>query len=227
MGAGLPSYIKYEDFNVLPLSSADFISTEEESAHTKQDDPNQIILLQSHFYHLVELSVILADILDAFFTIRAVGRTSSNLSLSLELAKPFRARLKDWKANYDSRPQPPQSSSSRHSANLDGNAALELAYPVATMILFRALLRPIGYPNASWDDSVREAVRAGARACCIEVVEFVENLKRGVGDAFWHSCTFPLLPSSIASNICSSLPSQSCNCFLLYGPRTIHLHLTH
>jgi hypothetical protein len=31
-------------------------------------------------------------------------------------------------------------------------------------------------------------VRAGAKECAKEVVEFVENLGRGALDAFWHSC---------------------------------------
>lgn len=197
MSAGLSSHIKNDDYDVSPLTDEDFdppeqengvsLVSEDNAARTTAGCPN------SHFYHLVELSLILAEILDLFFTIQASSRTRSNFSLSLELAKPLRTRLKQWKTAYDVyvlRQREPTSRTGR--ARLDGNASLGLAYPVATIILFRALLRPADSPSSSPEDSARmeagmEAVRRGAKACCIIAVEFVESLKRNVWDAFWHS----------------------------------------
>jgi len=69
------------------------------------------------------------------------------------------------------------------------------------MTLFRALLRPLeNLTSVEKEDhgivSSRLAVRAGAKECAKEVVEFVENLRRGALDAFWHSCKIPLLLKS-------------------------------
>lgn len=62
------------------------------------------------------------------------------------------------------------------------------------MTLFRALLRPLANLTTLEEEDrgivgSRLAVRAGAKECAKEVVEFVENLGRGALDAFWHSCT--------------------------------------
>ncbi len=66
------------------------------------------------------------------------------------------------------------------------------------MTLFRALLRPLENLTSVEEEDhgivgSRLAVRAGAKECAKEVVEFVENLGRGALDAFWHSCKSPSL----------------------------------
>ena len=193
MSAGLPSHIKNEDFDVLPLRSTDFFSSEEDQNSNSEPDRTGTAPVASHFYHLVELSIILSDTIESYFTMRAASRTARNFSLSLELAKPLRSSLKQWKVSYDAYLTSPQNSN-RPRAILDGNASLGLAYPVANMILFRALLRPLEHFSDTTDEGPRmdggqEAVRAGAKACCIEIVDYVEHLQRGVWDAFWHSCT--------------------------------------
>lgn len=185
MSAGLSSHIKNEDFDVLPLTSADFMSENEEAG---KDFTRE----ESHFYHLVELSRILSDIIDSYFTIRASKSTSTNFALTLELAKPLRSRLHLWKESCNKFISGGLSDARPH-VRLDGNASLGLAYPVATMILFRALLRPLDSSGGSPEDKVvresgRDAARVGAKACCVEVVHYIESVKRGIWDAFWHSC---------------------------------------
>ena len=81
----------------------------------------------------------------------------------------------------------------RVDSRISGNPSLSLAYIVATMTLFRALLRPLENLSSAEEQERsivegRLAVRAGAKECAKEVVEFVENLGRGALDAFWHSC---------------------------------------
>jgi hypothetical protein len=83
----------------------------------------------------------------------------------------------------------------RIDSRISGNPSLSLAYIVATMTLFRALLRPLENLSSLEEEDhnivgSRNAVRAGAKECAKEVVEFVENLGRGALDAFWHSCTY-------------------------------------
>lgn len=192
MTAGLSSHVKKEDFDVLPLTSSDFISSDMDSLQQHEAIQDGVLLENSHFYHLVQLSEILSDIIDSYYTIRASTTTANNFALTLELAKPLRSRLHSWKESYDvfvSSSQVGPISKIR----LDGNASLGLAYPITTMILFRALLRPLGRSEGTPEDKVmrekgRDAVRVGAKACCVEVVQYLESVKPGAFSAFWHSC---------------------------------------
>jgi len=196
LGAGMPSHIRSDDWDVLPLTESDL-----EPASL---DPNSNAIPSfldpeadsSHFRLLSELTMILSDIMDSYYSLRATQRTSKDFTLSLELARSLRSRLKMWN---DSLPpalalRQPERLDSRGMARLSGNPSLSLAYIVATMTLFRALLRPLANLTTLEEEDhgivgSRLAVRAGAKECAKEVVEFVENLGRGALDAFWHSCT--------------------------------------
>jgi hypothetical protein len=198
LGAGMPSHIRNEDFDVLPLTSSDC-----ETPNDIHDYDSSSMGLpgpfdaDSHFRLLAELTMILSDIIDAFYSIKASQCTSKDFGLSLELARPLRSRLKAWN---DSLPpelslRDPDRVDARGMAKLSGNLSLSLAYIVATMTLFRALLRPLENLTTIEEEDhgivrSRLAVRAGAKECAKEVVEFVENLGRGALDAFWHSCLY-------------------------------------
>ncbi|KAF7868311.1 hypothetical protein EAF04_004843 [Stromatinia cepivora] len=188
LNAGMPSHIHADDFDVLPLEDNDLeASTPGPNQPITDSEPGS-----EHFRLLTELTTILSDIIDSYYTLRATQRTSKDLSLSLELARPLRSRLKAWNDSL-----PPSMSLRQHEhldsrgvAQLSGNPSLSLAYIIATMTLFRALLRPLENLTSVDEDATmgsRLAVRAGARECAKEVVEFVENLGRGALDAFWHS----------------------------------------
>ncbi|QSZ34110.1 hypothetical protein DSL72_005698 [Monilinia vaccinii-corymbosi] len=188
LGAGMPSHIHADDFDVLPLEEADF--------NASTPDPNQAITdsepVPEHFRLLTKLTTILSDIIDSYYTLRATQRTSKDFSLSLELARPLRSRLKAWNDSLPpsmSLPQP-EYLDSRGLAQLSGNPSLSLAYIIATMTLYRALLRPLdNLTNVEEEATInsRLAVRAGSKECAREVVEFAEKLGRGALDAFWHS----------------------------------------
>ena len=196
LGAGMPSHIHSEDFDVLPLTDAEL-----ESPPSFDQLANVVPSFlepeadSQHFRLLSELTMILSDIIDSYYSLRATQRTSKDFTHSLELARPLRSRLKAW---TDSLPpalalRQPERVDSRGMVHLSGNSSLSLAYIVATMTLFRALLRPLENITSveEQDHGIvgsRLAVRAGAKECAKEVVEFVENLSRGALDAFWHSC---------------------------------------
>ncbi|KAK5214101.1 hypothetical protein LTR41_000293 [Exophiala xenobiotica] len=194
MSAGLTSHIHKDNYDVLPLTAADFGSAEMTPESTSFEHNTS-----AHFYHLSRLTAIISDIQSAFFTVAASKRTQRDFALSIDLAKPFRQDLKEWKTSYDSfiatqaalrGGDHSQSRSLR--SGLDGNASLGLSYLVANIILFRALLRPVesNLPeptNQQLPQAGRDAVRAGAKTCCVEAVVFVESLQRNVWDAFWHS----------------------------------------
>lgn len=202
LGAGMPSHIRNEDWDVLPLTESDL------EPPTIEETPNPIsgsIESESELHHfrlLSELTMILNDIMDSYYSLRAIRRTSKDFTYSLDLARPLRTRLKTWNDSL------PPSMGLRHQDRMDGrgmdrlsgNPALSLAYIVATMTLFRALLRPLENLTSVEEEDhgivgSRLAVRAGAKECAKEVVEFVENMGRGALDAFWHSCTSSHPPS--------------------------------
>ncbi|RAL61578.1 hypothetical protein DID88_009617 [Monilinia fructigena] len=157
LGAGMPSHIHADDFDVLPLEDNDLgsINSRSQPGHTDPEPGSE------HFRLLTELTTILSDIIDSYYTIRATQRTSKDILLSLELARPLRSRLKAWNDLL------PPSISMRQPEHFDSHSLAQLK-----------------------DDATinsRLAVRAGAKECAKEVVEFVENLGRGALDAFWHS----------------------------------------
>jgi len=194
LGAGMPSHIRLDDFDVLPLSDGDLepatrnIGANAIPGFVEAESESQ------HFQLLAELTLILSDIMDSYYSLRATQRTSKDFALSLEIARPLRSRLKAW--NDSLPPALSHRQADRHDprgmTRLSGNPSLSLAYIVATMTLFRALLRPLENLTSVQEEDhgivgSRRAVRAGAKECAKEVVEFVENLGRGALDAFWHS----------------------------------------
>jgi hypothetical protein len=218
LGAGMPSHIRIEDFDVLPLTDGDLEPPSLAPSSNAIPDFLEPEADSHHFRLLSELTMILSDIMDAYYSLRATQRTSKDFTLSLDLARPLRSRLKAWN---DSLPpalalRQPERVDSRGMARLSGNPSLSLAYIVATMTLFRALLRPLENLSSVEEEDhgivgSRVAVRDGAKQCAKEVVEFVENLGRGALDAFWHSC---LSSSSFF------FPSSSL-CFCCYPPNLV------
>jgi len=146
LGAGMPSHIRNEDFDVLLLTPSDCETSNDIHDHNSSSMglPGPFDA-DSHFRLLAELTIILNDIMDAYYSVKASQRTSKDFGLSLELARPLRSRLKSWN---DSLPpelslRNPERVDARGMTRLSGNPSLSLAYIVATMTLFRALLRPL------------------------------------------------------------------------------------
>lgn len=178
LGAGMPSHLRSEDVDVQLLWPSDL-------------EASDVMDAEHHFRLLTELTTILSDITDTFFTVRATQRTCKDFALSFDLARSLRVRLREWSDSMAPyiKEELGYSSSGRH--NVDH--ALRLAFIVANMTLLRAILRPIdNMCNMELQDQTtmqsRAAVRAGAMDCAREAVDFVEGLGRGGMDVFWHSC---------------------------------------
>lgn len=178
LGTGLPSHIRSDDAEVQPLWSSDCEITDVSDA-------------EYHFRLLSELTSILTDILDTYYSVRASQRTSRDFLLSLDLARSLRSRLKSWSDAF----HPPHLADNvdyRGVPRPSGDPSLRLAFIVANMTLLQALLRSIeNTRSVEMQDHVTltsmMAVRAGAREYANNAVEFVEKLERGATDAFWHS----------------------------------------
>lgn len=87
LGAGMPSHIKNEEFDVQAptlsdnvTSSGSYNEEDSEPANTNRDNATSV---NSYFYHLVTLTMVVSDIIDAFYTLRAAPTTSKSFQLSL------------------------------------------------------------------------------------------------------------------------------------------------
>ena len=192
--SGLTSHIRKDDYDVLPLAEADCVPVD--SSYGMEAVASSSVENLAHFRHLAELTVLLSDTTDAFFTIKACSTTAHDFSGTCALANDLQARLEAWKTSFDALTavQPVANSSFR--ARLDGNASLGLAYWVVHLLIFRAILRALEATGRTAEDKKlrderRESVRLGAELCCVEVVEYVDKLQAGAWNAFWHKCTPP------------------------------------
>ncbi|OBT55857.1 hypothetical protein VE04_04644, partial [Pseudogymnoascus sp. 24MN13] len=127
---GMPSCIRTDDADVPPLWPADL-----EPALGPDDGSDA----PTNFRLLADLSSIVADILDSYFTARAARRSASNFALSLDLGRGLRARLDAWSEGL------PRALFVRGAPvrRGGGDAGLYLGYLVANMTLFRGLMRPL------------------------------------------------------------------------------------
>ncbi len=190
LNSGKSSLMCADDWDVNPLSEADFIT----------DDPSDHISpagagTHQHFMSLCELTRLVDDILRSLFSIKATKALHNSVEATLEVAKPLRLRLTEWYQNLPSGLLPRSDSESPNDNRrasilheLDGNGSLQLAYITAKIELFRAMLRPrITDSNAT----ALTALRTGAMAVAKEVFEFLDALHARELEAFWASCKNP------------------------------------
>ncbi|KAJ5272919.1 hypothetical protein N7478_008044 [Penicillium angulare] len=191
---GMPSHFHDDDYDVSGLTRNDF------------DDclSSQCLNTKTHIRHLAVLTNILSDIQKAFYSVKATSKTSHNLTYSLEIARPMRTRLKEWRERLTVHLLPRfdpaiESAAAQRVDELDGNGSLYLCYIVTHVALLKALLRPLGqWPGIALNDpenmevifKTAKAIIKGALVCVKEFVEFVEKLTGAQWNSFWHSCEY-------------------------------------
>lgn len=144
----------------------------------------------AHFDCLVNLTHLLAQIHETYYTIRAAKDTASDIYKSLEYAKPLRSALNECK----------QSIKSEIPVNTIGepgtSGCVHLASCIASIILFRALLRPIQLQDSATAvngdinlPAAAAAIMTGSINCAREAVELLEHMVSMIGpwSEFWHS----------------------------------------
>ncbi|KAK5236378.1 hypothetical protein LTR47_002329 [Exophiala xenobiotica] len=142
-----------------------------------------------HFYHLVDITRLLSRIHEAYYTVRAARDTSADLFKALELARPLRSDLNECRQRLNT------DLPFNHGNDSGINASVHLACSVVSIVLFRALLRPVqtqGTANSILPDAENSAARAvmtGALNSAREAVQLLESMVNVVGpwNAFWHS----------------------------------------
>lgn len=190
---GRGSHIRSEDWDVQPLDSSDF-------PETAKDDNNEegsadIEKGKLTFLNMISLTQIVAQILDEFFTLKAL-RTPRSLHGALEAAKPLQLQLKSWHANMP----PYLSLNDTVPMKLSSVGYLHLAYYTAETTLHRAIMRchtSMGFTTSTPDSAsspvgdehslhLQSISRHAAEARFVSALEFVRRLKAEHFQSFWY-----------------------------------------
>lgn len=208
---GRPSHIFSSQWAVLPLGINDFpdVEWEEDDPEEKQDIEKGRTL----FMQMIQLSQILAEILETFYTLQAMqnvtNASAQGTHLVLSLAKPIQLKLKEWYAalpaaiRMDSTYQTPVANSNPN--RLSSIGYLHLAYFATEITLHRRIVRslasthpPPASPNeppnsatspsgsAAGDSYVLHICRNAAKARLISAMDFVNRLTPSHLRAFWY-----------------------------------------
>jgi Fungal specific transcription factor domain len=174
---GRPSHIRLDDWDVQPLESSDFPET------AKDDDDEEgsaeVEKGKQTFIHMVLLTEIVADLLDEFYSLRAL-RKSPEISEVLQKAKPLQMRLSTWRSNLPSSLAVDETTARR----LSSVGYLHLAYYTAEVTLHRAILRASSF--LSIDSDIRMITRTAAGTRFTSALDFAKRLKNEHLQSFWY-----------------------------------------
>lgn len=165
-----------DDFPELPLKNPR--QDELEYKDTINDIDNGKFL----FKEMIELSLILSEIMETFYTYNGNNSPSIPIEQVLKLAKPLQLKLRQW---YHTLPQSLQMNSTR-SSKLCPFGSLHLSYFAAEITLHRKIIISL---NGDVHQELVKVCRAAATTRLVAVLEFVRNLKNEHIFAYWHSST--------------------------------------
>lgn len=202
---GRPSHIFSSNWGVIKLTSNDFpdVEWDENDVEEKQDIERGRLI----FTRAVQLSEILSEILETFYTLNAMQTVTEagaqGTSLVLQLAKPIQLKLKEWHGNlpnsirldsasasaYPSATSVSSmatASSSSPSSRYTSVGYLHLAYFATEITLHRRIIRSLASTEATTDPYVQHICRSAAKARLISAMDFVNRLGSNHLRSFWY-----------------------------------------
>lgn len=186
---GRPSHIFASNWGVQAMTANDFpdVEWDENDTEEKLDIERGRML----FMRVVQLSDILSEILDAFYTLQAMQTVANagpqGTHLVLSLAKPIQLKLKEW---YGGLPQVLRLDSSfttnPAASRLSSIGYLHLAYFAAEITLHRRIIRSLASASSAVDPYVEQICRSAAKARLISAMDFVNRLQPNHLRSFWY-----------------------------------------
>ncbi|KAI5950901.1 DAL81 [Candida jiufengensis] len=201
-----PSHISENNWIVLPLYEEDF--PEKHGDGDLKEGSSDIDNGKKIFMNLIELSKILSDILNQFYSMKAMNEIT-NINDVLKLAKPLQLKLRNW---FHSLPIELQMTSVQP-RKLCSNGYLQLAYFATELTLHRKITTVIYQQTKSGNPPPNELInvcRAAAKTRLLASIEFVRDLKPEHIHSFWHSSSssnFTLI-GTFAAILYMSSPTQ-------------------
>jgi hypothetical protein len=174
---GRPSHIRSDDWDVQLLVSSDFPETAKDD--NDEEGSAEVEKGKQTFIQMVSLTEIVADLLDEFYTLKALRR-SPDISEVMERAKPLQMRLKTWRLALPSSLAVEETAARR----LSSVGYLHLAYYTAEVTLHRAILRASS--TLSIDSDVRMITRTAAGTRFTSALDFAKRLKNEHLQSFWY-----------------------------------------
>ncbi len=196
---GRPSHIALANWAVRPLTVHDFpdVDWDEGNAAQQEDaETGQVI-----FMRFVQLTVILTEILDTFYTLAAMHKVDSagaqGAQVVLAQAKPIQLKLKEWYADLPAcvRLESLSSGSGGGGGGGGGGRAasrpssvgyLHLAYFAAEISLHRRIIGALSASPATVDPYLEHICRSAAKARLISSMDFVNRLSPAHLHSFWY-----------------------------------------
>lgn len=190
---GRPSHIFAANWGVQNLTSNDFpdVEWDEHDVEEKQDIERGRLV----FTRAVQLSEILAEILETFYTLNAMQSVTEagpqGTQVVLSLAKPIQLKLKDWYSNLPNNIRIDSSTSSYSSVTVPSHrftsiGYLHLAYFATEITLHRRIIRSLAATTSSTDPYVQNICRSAAKARLISAMDFVNRLGPNHLRSFWY-----------------------------------------
>ncbi|KAK0628951.1 fungal-specific transcription factor domain-containing protein [Bombardia bombarda] len=198
---GRPSHIFSPNWAVQPLTPNDFPDVEWEENDI--EEKMEVERGRTLFDQMVQLSQVLAEILETFYTLQATQAVANagiqGTQLVLSLAKPIQLKLKEWYAalpaavRMDSTFQ--VSSNNTPLNRLSSIGYLHLAYYAAEITLHRRIIRSIDASSSTArgpggsqgvDPYIQHICRSAAKARLISAMDFVNRLTPSHLRAFWY-----------------------------------------
>lgn len=192
---GRPSHIFSSDWAVRELTANDFpdVEWDEGDVEQKQDIEKGRLV----FNRFVQLSQILAEILETFYTLQSTQKIAEagpqGTQLVLSLAKPVQLKLKEW---YGGLPAAirlePHSMTSYSPASppatnrLSSIGYLHLGYFATEITLHRAIIRSLSSNSSAVDPYVQLICRGAAKTRLISAMDLVNRLSPQHLRSFWY-----------------------------------------
>lgn len=196
---GRPSHVFASNWAVQPLTENDFPDVEFDESDV--EEAGEYERGRTLFMQMVNLSQILAEVLDTFYTLQAMATVTAagaqGTNLVLQLAKPVQLKLKDW---YSGLPAclRMDATSNLSQSRLCSTGYLHLAYFATEITLHRRIIRSLslsplnsantsGSPQAqSPDPYINHICRSAAKTRLISSMDFVNRLTPSHLRAFWY-----------------------------------------
>lgn len=202
---GRPSHISKSNWAVRPVDRVDFpdltltpvdngIKLEDVEMAMDQvgfdfgggddrDDSQIIKTGRTVFEQMIQLSGLMADILETFFTVESQSILSGRNGTQkvLERAKPIQIRLKEWFAKL---PDCLRMDASRNQL-MYSSGCLHLAYFATEITLHRQIIRTLSTPSHV-DPYLLHICRSAAKTRLISAMDFVNRLKPDHLQTFWY-----------------------------------------
>lgn len=184
---GRPSHIFGANWAVKAMSEADVTEDAQTNPNfanetdEEKDDIEQGLLL---FTQMINLTSIMAEIMDTFYTQAAIsdfanaGKNSTRLIL--ERAKPVQIKLKDWFAKLPT----PLRMDNVTAKKLSSTGFLHLAYFATEITLHRRIVQSLS--DSASDPYLSYICRSAAKTRLISAMDFVNRLRPEHLQAFWY-----------------------------------------